>query len=331
MSNGGQHASWLKRGRGKWIPERRNASNVTSYYALDANTVWVSYFPWGVCNPGHTLWDSFLPIYTLLEIFDLLDDKKLFLTEMYNPNGDCPKVMQQWAPMMGQGRSLTAIDNLDIKTSSNSNSSTRLVCVKHAASGMGWLTDHGLNKHGSQARDFANPHNIGRARTLRNFRNYALRNLGISPTPTDNRQPPYQVTLSILSSRDEDRRFDFGSHATALRQEFRDDYLLVVERIAMWNYTLHEQVEIATRSTFFVTIGGGGSSPAFFLPNGATLIVYGKDDEKFDWDLWNNYANIQVHWLSTPRMEQDIDLFVDIVRVEIDRLEASRNDNILIQ
>lgn len=320
MISGGQHSAWLKQGRSKWIPESRNASNSTSYYALSDDVVWVSFYPWADCNHGHLLWDSFLPIYTLLEIFQL-KDKTLFLTEMLNQRSDCAPLMKQMAPMMGVQQDLKIKRITDLELQGDTKGESHLVCAKHAANGMGWLTDHGLGKHGSRPRDFTSQQNVGRGPNLAGFREYALRNLGIPTKMT--KRPPTQVTFSILSSKDPERRLDFHRQIEHLQKTLPD---VQINRVAMWNCTVREQVEIATQSAIFISVGGGGTSSAFFLQQGAALILYGKEGQRYDWDLWNNYAHIRVHWLSTTHLDQDIDLLVDLIRVELERIESSENN-----
>lgn len=313
MISGGQHNYWLNQGRSKWTPESRSRENATtSYYKLSDDTVWISFYPWGDCNAGHLLWDSFLPIYTLLDMFRLTD-KKLFLTEMPSRKGSCRPLMRQYGPMMGM-RGLPPITT-KLKVA---NAQASLVCTRHSASGMGWLTDHGMNLHGVRPSDFENPHNIFRSSNLIGFRNYLLKNIGMK-TPSV-LEKPHRVTFSILSSKDLDRRFDFSRQVQAVRTAVPD---VEVQSIAMWNYTIDKQIEIATKSAVYISVGGGGTSPAFFLPEGASLILYGRVGERFDWDLWNNYAQVRTHWLTlSQNMENDTELLVDLVRAELEAIES---------
>lgn len=318
MISGGQHPQWLRKQRGKWQPEvQPNGNSTKSYYAFSEDTVWISFYPWGGCNPGHLLWDSFLPIYTLLEMFDL-KDKELFLTEMFQRKGDCPELMNQFAPMMGMKRKPQKTKDLNFTTANNKPQSSNMVCVRHSASGMGWLTDNGLSYHGTRGRDFNTPHNIGRAANLAGFRQYLLGNIGLGNANMI--QKPYRVTFSILSSRDEDRRFTFDTQVKAMKAALPPD--VEIQSIAMWNYTVREQIEIAARSTVYISVNGGGTNTAFFMPKGASLILYGKQNERMDFDLFNNYAQLRTHWLTLSHKENDTDFLVSLVREELQSIEA---------
>jgi len=325
LMGGGAHAYWLQQGRGKWKPTIRNATNVTSYYMLSDDTVWISYFPLGDCNVGHQLWDNMLPIYTLLEIFGWTSpDTKLFLTTMPRRGGrQCDAFLDEFLPLMlGRGHSslhvTTSLMIEQVAPHLNGSTSSTLVCAKHAASGMGWLTDHGLQQHDSQPKHALNPVNVGRGPNFRSFRNYVLRNGNMLPQHQRHLRKPLQVTFSILSSHNEGRRLDFGEQARAVRDAFGDR--VRVERIAMWNYTLREQVEIVANISIFISTSGGGTAPAFFLPKGSSLILYDRDNE-LDWDLWNNYADLRVHWVGEH--VNNTDYLVDLVRDELETIEES--------
>eukprot|EP00546_Thalassionema_frauenfeldii_P019290 CAMPEP_0178904616 /NCGR_PEP_ID=MMETSP0786-20121207/5799_1 /TAXON_ID=186022 /ORGANISM="Thalassionema frauenfeldii, Strain CCMP 1798" /LENGTH=240 /DNA_ID=CAMNT_0020576093 /DNA_START=373 /DNA_END=1095 /DNA_ORIENTATION=- len=231
---------------------------------------------------------------------------------------NCVEPMQDFGPMMGI-KNGTLPKNEEIGISGISKNESNIICAPYSASGMAWFTDHGLNRHGSTNTDFLNPHNIGKGPTLNRFRSYLLSNLGM---PIDHnplqRKPFYNVTFSILSSKDDDRRFDFTVQSQAVQAALGKE--VQVNSFAMWNYTVHQQIQIASQSAVFISIGGGGTAPAFFLPQGASLIVYGKENERMDWDLWNNYARIRVHWMSTKHMDADTKLLVDLIQDELESL-----------
>jgi hypothetical protein len=352
VMGGGAHAYWLKRGRGKWKPALRNASSSSNYYKLDA--VWVSFFPLGGCNAGHNLWDVFLPIYTLLEQFDLVGDgskKRLFLTVMPSKQGQCAQMVTELAPMMGVSDIKLVLDLKPTTTPVATGNTSNLVCATHSASGMGFLTDHGLNEHGGQLQDYLNPVNVHRNSNLERFRAFLLRNIGIDDNDASKGLqvlPPYKVIFSILSSKEPKRRFDFAKSVQVLRSTRRMvphnpaprydinstgggdqppvplSSLLQIESIAMWNYTIPQQALLTCcQAAIYVSACGGGTAPAFFLPKGATLILYGNDLQRLDWDLWNNYAHLRVHWLSMEHMEEEEDLLVKLIQDEVETLLAA--------
>jgi hypothetical protein len=290
--------------------------------------------------------------------------KQLFLTVMPSDHGHCAQMVNELAPMMGVSEikllndlKLTTIPvagNTSVKrnevVSSSSSITSNLVCVTHSASGMGFLTDHGLNMHGQKTEDYLSPVNVHRNANLERFRTFLLRNVGMDDQGAGKRRltvlPPYKVIFAVLSSKIPKRRFDFAKPVQALRNTSKmvlqtpaptdtnstSDYgkyyplssLLQIESIVMWNYTIRQQASLTCRAAIYVSACGGGTAPAFFLPKGSTLIVYGNELQRLDWDLWNNYAHLRVHWLSMEHMEEDVDLLVTLIQDEVETLLAAR-------
>lgn len=84
------------------------------------------------------------------------------------------------------------------------------------------------------------------------------------------------------------------------------------------------QLQIASKTAIYISAVGGGTFPAYFLPKGATLILYGDRDMFLDFDLFNNYGQVRVHWMSLESRLNDTDILVDIIRDELEAL-ASRS------
>jgi hypothetical protein len=81
-------------------------------------------------------------------------------------------------------------------------------------------------------------------------------------------------------------------------------------------------MRLASQSTIFVSAAGGGTFPAFFLPKGASLILYGDDKMYLDFDLHNNHGQIRVHWLSLSSIKNDTNILVELIRDELCRLSS---------
>jgi hypothetical protein len=304
--NGGQVRNQLLAGKKSWNPEVRPLENLTSYYTLPANTIWISFHPHENCNYGHQLWDSILPIFALLDMFQL-DGLKLLLTET-GMKDDCSETVMQ---LLNLDQPLVRNDEIELEGAKSD-----LVCSHNSVNGMSGLTDHIVNGHGKSSDDFTNPVNVGRGPELMRFRNYLLKGWDLPI----NSQPTKLVIFSILSSRAPNRRTDFKYQAVRVRDKLPE---VQVECVATWNYTLEEQARIVSQAGVFVSIVGGGTAPAFWLPKGAALILYGDQSNMLDWDLWNNFANIRVHWLSMPRRDNDTDLLVDLIADELGLLGAA--------
>lgn len=82
VSIGGINQKWNDDGiqRMKWFPKivhlnKSDETDVVSYYELPPDSVLVPFHSFNGANPGHLVWDDFLPIYTLLHMFQLVNNK----------------------------------------------------------------------------------------------------------------------------------------------------------------------------------------------------------------------------------------------------------------
>jgi hypothetical protein len=88
----------------------------------------------------------------------------------------------------------------------------------------------------------------------------------------------------------------------------------------MWQSNLNDQVRLASRSTIYISAVGGGTFPAFFLPKGATLTLYVDESMYLDFDVFNNYGQVRLHWLSLKARQNDTDILIELIRDELCRL-----------
>jgi hypothetical protein len=142
-----------------------------SFYVLPENVVLAPFHSLSGSNPGHLVWDDWLPIYTLLDMFQLLDKEPLLLRYTLPGGGRglwaacdwtnkhrsaCKKMHEKFYPMMNSNRqsmiTSTNLTNVTMITTSSEGSSTTkssLICARHGVAGIGSLTDHGTKKtHG---------------------------------------------------------------------------------------------------------------------------------------------------------------------------------------
>jgi hypothetical protein len=86
---GGINPKWTMNDHGvpklQWSPRIIETDHPPPFYTLPAHVVLVPFHSLSGENPGHLVWDDWLPIYTLLEMFHLLDNS----TNNQNP-GDQP-------------------------------------------------------------------------------------------------------------------------------------------------------------------------------------------------------------------------------------------------
>lgn len=260
--------------------------------------------PFLILGAGHLLWDMWLPIVTLLDLFEF-DNDALFLTFI--------RVFRRCREDVNKFRSLLGIqDEIPDINKLMPGPKSILLCAKHSVSGMGWLTDHGLSAHGKTRYDFENPVNVRRGPQLVRFRSYIMEKMKIESAlrPED---PPH-ILFNELSSDAPKRRISFDSDVREIRRSLKEDFPnVVVSSHSFSNYTLTKQIEVTSKAAVFVSACGSGTFPAFFLPKGATLIIYGDDEMMLDWDLWNNYGHIGVYWLSLSKRKRETDLLLHAI------------------
>jgi hypothetical protein len=319
----------------KWAPNVVE-SMPSSYYLMDDNIVLVPFHSFAGHNVGHLLWDDFLPIYTLLQMFGYVDTegddnhqplllRVNTLPILYascdmrrNKKMGCKDNFNKFLPLMGVDPStFTTLTEVHVTSSMDSDSKAPApeslpICAKHAVAGLGMLTDHGLKDHGWEPLPTDGVFNVGRASQLYQFRNFMLRNMGLpvkTAPPLGQQLQQFHILLNAHSSRDPDRDMSLEVQHKAITRAFPKAKVSLVQ---LKEYSLKEQLELVSQKTnIFVSTCGGGSMTAFFLPRGSSLILYYADNAGFnyasykltggpailDWDLLNNVGYLKVHWL----------------------------------
>jgi hypothetical protein len=213
----------------KWFPRILSASEVArannniAIYELPPHVVLVPFHSLAAHNVGHLLWDDFLPLYTLLQLFGLANDQQyervpsqplqhLFLRtvlppgqllygtcEMRRKKGKkCAENFHKFLPLLGvDPDTFSTTRDYQLVWKNNrppSSTTTTLICAKQGVAGMGMLTDHGHKDHGwdprqdseknGDPRSLPMVHNVGRGPLLYSFRNYMVHNFLGSSTST---------------------------------------------------------------------------------------------------------------------------------------------------
>jgi hypothetical protein len=320
------------------------------YYMLPSSVLLIPFHSFAAHNVGHLLWDDFLPIYTLLQMFGLTGMSKLMLRALLPPReflygtcemrrnkaNKCAANFEKFLPLLGiDPHTFSTTRDVSFATTTVSKHSVpQYVCAKQGVAGLGMLTDHGTKDHGwdpERDQGLATPvHNVAKGPLLYNFRNYMVHNLGLPLVPPP--QSKFKIVLSAHSSNDGARDVSFDNQFRFLNKAF--PVVASIETVQLANLTLKEQVELASTTNIFVTTCGGGAMTATFLPRGASLILYyqasgGFDFSQFnqtggaaylDWDLFNNAAYLRVHWLPIESMNtrEGLEALMYLVRQEMD-------------
>lgn len=310
VSLGGINLKWSDGiNRLKWFPEIRivKPNESLSYYELSSDVVMVPFHSMNGGNPGHLVWDDFLPIYTLLSMYQLKNKSMDLLMMRYVLKDEdrglwascdwtdekkeaCEQMFKKFLPLMlGSDRAhdkLVTTEEFDFQLvgDNDTNNSNRisspnqstLVCAKHGLAGIGALTDHGTSKlHGWEDKDYQTTQNHGRGGMLYEFRNFMLKNMGI---PIEySHKPPFRIIFSENSSNINRRNFDFTKQKELVQQSFDPSYVSV-ESYVFSEMSVAKQLEVASQASIFITSCGGGAVSSMFMPKGSTVIFYYLED-----------------------------------------------------
>jgi hypothetical protein len=205
------------------------------------------------------------------------------------------------------------------------NPKSNYLCSDYSVSGYGWLNDHGFSSHGWVDEDMNHPMNLHRGPEYSLLRRAMLNKMHIFDGFKV--EKPCIILFSVESSRDMRRCLSFHHEIQIVKQlQERNDGLVSVHSFHHSNITVRKQLELSSKASIFITASGGGSFPAFFLPEGSVLIIYGDRDMHLDSDLYNNYGQISVHWMSVKNQHQDISLFFNLICDELEKLLLSKKD-----
>eukprot|EP00934_Nitzschia_sp_Nitz4_P003570 Nitzschia sp. Nitz4//scaffold69_size99277//72167//73774//NITZ4_004643-RA/size99277-processed-gene-0.25-mRNA-1//1//CDS//3329556745//3560//frame0 len=348
VSIGGINPKWGRHGvpRLEWFPTIMS-DPPAEFYALPESVVMVPFHSLAGWNPGHAVWDDFLPIFTLAYLFQfhtsdyellplrmILEGEKLWASCDFDARSEeCNRMLRKFWPLLNNYSTPAEQPTVELKLRSGLQPRTELVCAKNALAGVGALTDHGWEKlHGWHEEDYKTTHNHGRGGVIWKFRSFCMQHLGISPFTLTTPKAPFNIVFSVGSSSVEARKLDFALHESLLQRKFKPEQA-TVRSVTLKDLTLRDQVQLASETTIFVTGCGGGAVTATFLPRGSTLIIYypatggrkhnapTNSPARLDWDLFNHMSHIRVLWLPAETMEdrQDMEDFYHLVREDLSR------------
>jgi hypothetical protein len=175
--------------------------------------------------------------------------------------------------------------------------------------------DHGFGDHGWREADTMYPINLRRGPEFFRLRNFMLENLKI-PTELDKNRRLH-IVFSIHSSYDPVRRINFQEEFVCIKKLPLPRNRYVVRRYHLVSFSLQKQIEIAANTFIFISVVGGGTFPAFFLPRGSTLILYGDRNMYLDFDIFNHCGHLRVHWMSLQSRLNDTGILADLIHDEI--------------
>lgn len=343
----------------KWFPIVKSYKNESfseelrnrGVYVVPSDVVMFPYHSFAGHNPGHLLWDDFLPMHTLLQAFDLLDHRIMFLRHVFSKvlwascdrqHEKCHSMMEKFMPLMGVNfeENYSSIHDFDLRlrdddgTINDYSNTTDIskqpyICASNGVSGMGMATDHGVKLHGWAPSDFEYSHNMNRGSSLYDFRNFMLNNVKVSTKPLRLSTKKHKIVFSINSSSHPQRSTRFEHHRKYLTEKLEDKYELDIETARLSDLSAKLQAKLLSETSIFVTMCGGGSASGVFLPRGASIIIFfnewegnGETPARLDWDFFNHANWLRTHWLPRPKKKHmyatDLELFVKLIDHELD-------------
>jgi hypothetical protein len=193
VSIGSINGKWAHTGipRLNWFPKIRYGpipihDNSYDVYTLPSSVVMIPFHSLSASNPGHLVWDDWLPIYSLLQIFGFSNDGSkidtttldlLLLRYILPPDrltndtrglwagcdwlaeraAQCQNMLHKFAPLMIRNEAawqtttqkdpdMILFDGSKLQEKESNGGKNKLVCARNGLAGIGQLSDHGTDK-----------------------------------------------------------------------------------------------------------------------------------------------------------------------------------------
>jgi hypothetical protein len=270
---------------------------------------------------GHLMWDYWGPVYVLQKRFGITNNSLLYTYRRNKKKCQLP-IRSSIEKLFGVTNLIIPATNIQIP-----NPESSYICSDYSTSGYGWLNDHGFGSHGWKDQDMENPMNLHRGPEFRQLRDFMLKNIHVFHAYKA--KPPLVILFSQESSKDVKRRLSFDAEINIAKElESKNKGQISVQSFHHKSTTFRDQLEMSSKASIFITASGGGSFPAFFLPKRSVLIIYGDENMHLDSDVYNNYGQISVHWMSLRSRENDQEIFFYLLCNEIENLLSQVNSTI---
>jgi hypothetical protein len=184
---------------------------------------------------------------------------------------------------------------------------SQFVCYHRSVMGMGRYGDYEMIRPQNFSKRHIPPAHIGRQSNLRGFRNHWLQRMGfLMMTPLSQLDKPFRVVYSAAAAASNEWK---PSSSSMPGMEF---VAWSPEKDAS---SLREQVQRMAKTAILILASDQDKTAAFFLPEGATLILLG--NAPLDWDFWNNNSLLRVHLV----IDSSQDAVDCLIRDDLSRLE----------
>jgi hypothetical protein len=335
---------------------RRQALPTPRLDALE-DEIYMAILPFAPSNIGHLIWDDFLAAF--LSVLHVLPhpspSKWKFRPIWFNAPHDPPWATCDWTRLHeGPGHSLGAGFSLRCDTNivrwlpllvgpGNTkliethtwfaNDSARLaarhVCFPRISFGPSSMSNQGTGLHGWNPSDMLPPA-AGRGPLFWEFRVLMMRHARVQDLA-----PGSLSEIKVLFADKASNRVhvNFDKHRAAL-DAMKVELEAVVSEVAGRRITVRvqslnlarlsakEQIEAVRSAAVYVTVAGGGSFSAQFLPRGAAIVLYHEIPRRdnhmgfVDYKFWNFVGWLRPTFIDTGR-SYDMQLFARVVREEV--------------
>jgi hypothetical protein len=250
------------------------------HLVVDKSTVWIPLQPHSCSS---ILWDIFLPVYTLLELFNLQDQR--FLILLLEGSKCSARRIQNFVNMKNVGTNFSVVTIRDWKLSEQfhkeNTTHNEYICFHESLMGLGAHGDHQAFRSSQYGDDYRKkrspPNHLRRESNLRGFRNFWLQQWNLVQA--------HPTTLKMAYSSFVSRRL-----ISSIMKISGIEVLVWPSKAST-----QTKLEMVIDLSILILSPTEDLTVAFFLPEGATLILIGKANE--DWDLWSNNSQLRVHLL----------------------------------
>jgi hypothetical protein len=257
-------------------PHYQKHKQSNNYYHIHKkfkNTVWIPILM--SCTFQSVLWDIYLPIFSLLELFDL--SSRDFGILLLNKCNQTAQKILQFTEMMQM--KMPQIISLPVAEQFLNHT---FLCFHQAASGMGGLGLQQLRPPLNLSNEeFVPPRHTRRGKNIQNFRTYLVNQVWNSSSLIHSMEQPKQLMLTYS------RQISKNTISSISKE-------MVIKALRK-SMTLREQAEIVIMSKVLLLSSIEDKTVAIFLPQNSHLLLIGPPSD--DWDFWTNHVAIHVHLL----------------------------------
>lgn len=320
-----------------FVPERVTAELLQSNYPVRqyVKDLSVLFYEYNAENFGHMLTDVLMPIYVLLESFQLEHQPaNLFRYSIRDAIGwSCDYHIDHGAEVnyaYGNVRAIRAHCERFYKLLSQlvgghsplhvlNETTVQPTCFERLAVGMSMYSDDCLEGSHGRNQDVWSLCNHARQRQFWNFRNYALANAGAKLPPP----PRHKITITIRSDAKRGLK-NVDELISVIKNKYSAQGIEVVT-VEWHKLSLVDQLKLIQTTTVHLTPPGGASFIALFLPKWATSIRLYTREYRMEYHIFHYLGYIHAeHVDCQEKATIPVDETMNLLRKSMQRYDTFR-------